>query len=61
MEALLSRESPAAAVDAPTVSINDVTHRYGATVIAHACFLTAILARLFGNLTGESGADSSFG
>jgi hypothetical protein len=31
------------------------------TVIAHACFLTAILARLFGNLTGESGADSSFG
>ncbi len=30
-------------------------------VIAHACFLTAILARLFGNLTGESGADSSFG
>jgi hypothetical protein len=34
---------------------------YRTLVIAHACFLTAILARLFGNLTGESGADSSFG
>jgi len=30
-------------------------------VIAHARFFSGILARWFGNLTGESGADSSFG
>jgi hypothetical protein len=28
-------------------------------VIAHACFLIAILAMLFGNLTGESGITSN--
>ena len=32
MEDLLLRESPAASVAAPVVSIEDVTHRYGASL-----------------------------
>jgi len=53
MEALLSRESPAAAVDAPTVSINDVTHRYGAT-LALDCFSLDIPK---GRMVGVIGPD----
>ena len=53
MEALLSRESPAAAVDAPVVSINDVTHRYGAT-LALDCFSLDIPK---GRMVGVIGPD----
>ena len=58
MEALLSRESPAAAVDAPVVSINDVTHRYGATLALDCLSLDIPKGRMVG-VIGPDGVGKS--
>ena len=58
MEDLLSRESPAAAVGAPVVSIKDVTHRYGATLALDGFSLDIPSGRMVG-VIGPDGVGKS--
>lgn len=58
MEDLLSRESPAAAVAAPVVSIKDVIHRYGATLALDGLSLDIPSGRMVG-VIGPDGVGKS--
>jgi ribosome-dependent ATPase len=58
MEDLLSRESVAAAVGAPVVSIKDVTHRYGATLALDGFLLDIPSGRMVG-VIGPDGVGKS--
>ena len=58
MEDLLSRESPAASVAAPVVSIKDVTHRYGATLALDGFSLDIPAGRMVG-VIGPDGVGKS--
>ena len=54
----MSRESPAASVDAPVVSIKDVTHRYGATLALDGFSLDIPSGRMVG-VIGPDGVGKS--
>ena len=58
MEDLLSRESSAAAIGAPVVSIKDVTHRYGATLALDGFSLDIPSGRMVG-VIGPDGVGKS--
>jgi ribosome-dependent ATPase len=58
MEDLLSRESPAATVGAPVVSIKNVTHRYGATLALDGFSLDIPSGRMVG-VIGPDGVGKS--
>ena len=58
MEDLLSRESAAAAIAAPVVSIKDVTHRYGATLALDGLSLDIPSGRMVG-VIGPDGVGKS--